>query len=119
MAFGDLGDFAGGALVLAVTEAVMNASYQREAEAGADKFAIATLSAAKLPTRPFADFFLRIRAAHGEAGGLFSHIASHPELAVRARAAREADQIGDKPYAPALTDNQWIALRQICDEGAE
>ncbi len=114
-----LGDFAGGALVLAVTEAVMNASYQRDAETDADAFAIRTLTAAKLPTRPFADFFLRIRDRYGEADGLLSHIASHPELTERARRAREADAVGDKPYSPALTDNQWIALRQICHDSEE
>jgi hypothetical protein len=110
-----LGDFAGGALVLAITETVMNASYQREAEAAADEFAIGALNDARLPTSPFADFFLRIREKYGDADGILSHIASHPDLSERARAARAADAVGETPYTPALTDNQWIALRQICE----
>ncbi len=55
-----LGDFTGATVTVALSEALLRSGYQREAEAAADDFANAALSAQGLPTKPFAGFFLKL-----------------------------------------------------------
>lgn len=108
-----LGDFAGGAVVLFLTERLIQAQYSRGAEAGSDVYAHALLSKAELPTAPMGDFFLRLQSEHGDEEGLLSHLASHPNLQGRADAAVAADRVG-ADYTPVLTPTEWQALRSIC-----
>lgn len=108
------GDFAGGALALVLAQRLMAADYTQAAEAAADAFAHEMLGAAGLPTLPFANFFLRLRAEHGDTEGLLSHLASHPDLASRAERAQAADRIGPEGFEPVLTQAEWAALRAIC-----
>ena len=108
-----LGDFAGGALVLFLTERLIQANYSRTAEAESDAYAQALLARAGLPSAPMAGFFLRLKAESGEAEGLASHLASHPDLQARAAAARAADTVGDG-FTPVLRPAEWAALRNIC-----
>ncbi len=110
-----VGDFAGGAMLVAMTEAVLNASYSQEAESQADDTAYRIFSESGLPSSALAAFFDRLRREHGDVSGLMTHIASHPDLRSRAEKARAADTIGEKPYQPVLDDADWIALQQICD----
>lgn len=110
-----LGDVTGGAMVVVLTEQLVQASYTQEAEANADKLAHETLAAANLPVRPFANFFDRLARENGEPHPLLSHLASHPDLASRAAKARAADRIGGAPFTPVLEDHDWVALRGICD----
>jgi Zn-dependent protease with chaperone function len=112
-----LGDVFGASIVVVATDAVLNASYQREAEAQADRVALALLAEAGLPSGPFARFFEKMRAKYGDAEGVFKLIASHPGLAERAARAAEADAIGEGPFEPALDDQQWVALKGICQNG--
>jgi Zn-dependent protease with chaperone function len=110
-----LGDFAGGAFVLVLAEQLIAADYSREAEAAADRAAHRIMRDAQLPLGPFAAFFERLMARHGSGGGLMSHLATHPELAGRARDARDADTIRGSNFRPVLEDQDWVALRNICD----
>ncbi|HUF87784.1 MAG TPA: M48 family metallopeptidase [Thermohalobaculum sp.] len=112
-----LGDVFGASIVVVATDAVLNASYQREAEARADEEAHRMLADAGLPATPFAEFFRKMRAKYGDAEGLLKLIASHPGLAERAERAAEADRIGDGPFEPVLDDQQWLALNGICRDG--
>lgn len=108
-----LGDFAGGALMLILAERLIAASYSQEAEAAADRFAFDRMRAAGLPVEPFAVFFEKLQAEHGSTPSLLSHLASHPDLAARAAAARDAAQdIGD--FTPVLSPSEWDALKTIC-----
>jgi len=107
------GDFAGGALVLFLTERLIQANYSREAEAASDAYSQALLARAGLPSAPMADFFLRLQGDAAEEPGLLSHLASHPDLRARAEAAIAADTVG-KAYRPVLSAAQWRALRNIC-----
>lgn len=113
-----LGDFYGASVIAAGTDAVLNASHQREAERLADEAAYAMLGGADLPTGPFADFFTRLEQEHGDVDGPLRYLASHPNLAGRADRALAADRIGDGPFRPVLDDRSWIALGNICDESA-
>ncbi|MEM8697803.1 MAG: M48 family metallopeptidase [Pseudomonadota bacterium] len=109
-----LGDIFGGAIIVAMTEAVINASYQREAEQRADETAYRMLADAGLPSAPFANFFQRLAEEHGDVEGVLKYLASHPELSGRAQRAAAADQIGTGSYVPVLDDRNWVALREIC-----
>lgn len=112
-----LGDVFGASIAVVASDAVLNASYQREAEARADETAYRLLGAADLPSRPFADFFLKMREEYGDTPEALKLIASHPGLEERARRAAAADKIGDEPYDPVLKDRDWVALRGICADG--
>jgi Zn-dependent protease with chaperone function len=112
-----IGDITGAGIAVIVSEAVLNASYQREAEANADSVAYDLLAQAGLPSRPFARFFEKMKKKYGDSEGFLKLISSHPGLAERAERAAAADRIGDNPYDPALDDRDWIALKGICQGG--
>lgn len=112
-----LGDVFGAGIVAVATDAALNASYQRDAETRADEAAYRLLADARLPSGPFADFFTKMKRKYGDAGGVLKLVASHPGLEGRARRAAAADLIGDGPFEPALSDQDWIALRGICQGG--
>jgi len=112
-----LGDVFGASIVVVATDAVVNASYQRDAETHADETAYSLLADAGLPSRPFAEFFGTMREKYGEMGGVMKLVASHPGLEGRAARAAAADRIGESAYEPALNDQDWVALRGICQGG--
>jgi predicted Zn-dependent protease len=109
-----VGDFLGGAVVVATAEAAISAAYSREAETAADDYAHRVLSEAGLPASALAGFFEALADRGAAAEGFARHFASHPDLEARAEAAREADAVGEGPYDPVLDDAGWIALQQIC-----
>ena len=113
-----LGDFAGGAAAVMVMERLLVASYTQRAESDADTFALEALDAAGLPAESLASFFetLKDELDIGDPG-LFSHLASHPDLGSRAAAARRAETVsGD--FEPVLSASEWAALREICKSPA-
>jgi hypothetical protein len=46
-------------------------------------------------------------------------LASHPDLSGRAKAADNADTIGDTPFDAILSDAEWNDLRQMCKNTAK
>lgn len=108
-----LGDFAGGAAVLFLTEKLIQAQYSRGAEASSDLYSHTLLNKVGLPTAPMADFFLRLLNEHGNEDGLLSHLASHPDLQGRADAAIAASK-AEPDFQPVLSPTEWQALQQIC-----
>jgi peptidase M48-like protein len=113
------GDFAGGAVALVIAEQLIAANYSQDAEAKADVFAHKLLANAALPSAPMARFFDKLYAEYGDGPEFLSHLASHPDLAGRAKAASDADTIGDKPFDAILSDAEWNDLRQICADTAK
>ena len=109
------GDFAGGTVVLYLAEQLIQAQYSQDAEAKSDAYSHALLSAAGLPTTPMADFFLRLRDEYGDASGLMSHLASHPDLKGRAEKAVAADVTGGQ-FNPVLSARAWKDLQAICKQ---
>lgn len=108
-----LGDFAGGAVVLFLTERLIEAQYSQGAEAAADDFAHQMLRDAGLPPSALADMFERFREMGGETDGFVAHFMAHPRLGDRIAAARAADT-GD--VTPLLTPGEWAALQGICGQ---
>lgn len=109
-----LGDFAGGALVLFLTERLIEAQYSRKAEAEADVFAHDLLLRAGVAPSALAEMFERFRAMGGEPTGIVAHFLSHPQLGDRVSAARAATPPGFASRA-ILTPADWEALQSICD----
>lgn len=109
-----LGDFAGGAVVLFLTEQLIRANYSQAAEAAADALAHKTLIAAGIPPAALADIFERLRALHGEAGGIAAHFLNHPRLGDRIERAHAAGADVTGVLRPSLSDAEWQALRRIC-----
>jgi Zn-dependent protease with chaperone function len=112
-----LGDVFGGSIIVVASDAIMNARHQRDAETRADETAYRILADAGLPSGPFARFFTKLKKKYGDSEGLMELVASHPGLDGRAARAAAADRIGDGTYEPALSDQDWIALRGICQGG--
>ena len=111
-----LGDFAGGAAVLFLTEKLIQAQYAQGAEAASDVYAHELLADAELPSSPMAGFFDRLLKEHGQDESLRSHLASHPDLVGRAQAARDADEFSNLDYQAILSGAEWRALQQVCSE---
>ena len=109
-----LGDFAGGAIVLFLTNRLIEADYTQEAEAAADAFAHATLNAANVRPDAIGTFFERLREEHGDTDGIVQHFLSHPSMGDRIEAARLAID-GAAEYSPVVSAEEWAALRAICD----
>jgi predicted Zn-dependent protease len=109
------GDFAGGAVVLFLTERLIQASYTREAEGRADAFAHDTLTRSAIRPDALADLFETLSAEHGDATGLVRHFLSHPALGDRIAAAREATAAANVVFTPSLDPAAWQALQRICD----
>jgi len=113
------GDFAGGAVALVIAEQLISASYSKDAEANADVFAHMLMANAELPSAPMAKFFGKLYAEYGDGPEFLSHLASHPDLIGRAKAAENADTIGDDPFNAILSDAEWNDLRQVCANTAK
>lgn len=107
------GDFAGGALVLFLTEQLIEAQYSQQAETAADQFAYGVLQKAAIAPAALGDIFARLAAEHGETDGLAAHFLSHPALSRRIAAARAATP-ADFQSQPLLSAAQWRALGDIC-----
>ena len=108
------GDFAGGAVALVIAEQLIAANYSQDAEANADIFAHKLMADAKLPSAPMADFFDRLNEKYGDGPELLSHLASHPDLGGRAKAANAADTVGDRSFESVLSASEWEDLRGMC-----
>jgi len=109
-----LGDVTGGAFAVFLGERLIQSSYSREAEAGADRFALEMLNAARVDSSGMAEFFDHIGEMEGTGLSLPEYLASHPPSADRAEAARRNADIQERT-APVLSAADWQALKAICD----
>ena len=114
-----LGDFAGGAAVLFLTERLINARYSQLAETEADVYAREVLRQAGVAPTALALAFERMRAAAGvqeEDGeeGVIAHFLSHPSLSARIEAALR-DPLPPGTAQAVLPVADWLALQSICE----
>jgi predicted Zn-dependent protease len=90
--------------------------YTRDAEREADATGLELLRKASIAPAGVIDFFQRMEAAEKDKGSAtFDILRSHPRSADR---AREAAKGPPYPSTPALTAEQWQALRGICQTTA-
>lgn len=96
--------------------AMLAASYSREAESQADDYAIAQLRSALVSPDDTAAFFARMAAQEAKLGGAVAamgYVSTHPLSQSRERAFRRSKEAG-RGYAPVLDKAQWDALLDIC-----
>ena len=96
--------------------AMLAASYSRDAEAQADAYAIGQLKSARVSPDDTAGFFARMAAREaklGSAAAAIGYVSSHPLSQSRERAFRRSKE-ADRAYAPVLDKAQWDALLDIC-----
>jgi len=109
-----LGDFTGGAAAVVLGERLLQSSYTRAAEAEADSFALDMLNRAGIDSTGMAAFFEQLAAEDGRPK-LPAYFSTHPASADRAERARSnADD--QQPTTAVLSDEDWQALKAICDE---
>ncbi len=120
-----LGDFAGGAVVLLLTEKLIAANYSQTAELEADAFGLRRLEAAQIDPEAMALMFTRLQQSEGgdpegkgedeaDTVGYLRYFLSHPLTQDRISIVRqEALPAGET--TPSLTQDQWQALKSICD----
>lgn len=105
------GDVTGSGTLVFTSRALLTASYSREAEQNADTTSIEVMHALGRPTRPMGELLFRVTGKEGEAG--LSILASHPLTEDRLKRMGEEDRPATHP--PLLTDEEWTALKAICD----
>lgn len=109
--------------------ALLSLSYGREAEHSADLSAIARMKAANISPLPTADFFQRLdplederrddkqagkdKAVTSEPEEVANWFGSHPTSQSRAQLFSKS-HIKGHGYTPALTPDQWRALKNMC-----
>ena len=96
---------------------LVTARYSRAAEAEADGFAIAALSAARISPLPTAKFFARLAGMEKALPEVaLGYLSSHP-LSKSRRLRFEQSAKTHRDDVPALDAADWRALRQICTTG--
>lgn len=109
-----LGGFSGDAA--GYLNSLMALSYSRSAEAHADEASIAAMKAANISPADTAGFFARMAKGEpgkGRAAQAATWLSSHP-LSDSRRALYAASAVKGHRYAPALTADQWRALKGMC-----
>lgn len=132
-----VGDVAGGAVILAVANALVRGSFSQQAEHAADDYGVTLLNREGYDSRPFAAFFSRLadkedrlRAMFEKGdkktrvdvkpdkapppnnhGGMRDWISSHPPSRDRAQYILDLSRSGGE----ILSDADWKALKTICD----
>lgn len=107
------GDITGSSAVIFASRSVVEASYSREAETGADTFAIEIMHKLGRSPKPAAELMFRITGKEGGSG--FTILASHPLTEDRLARMTKEDRSASGP--PLLTDREWQALKGICGSG--
>lgn len=104
------GGAAGGAI--SIGHELLTLSYSREAEAEADATGLEILKRAGIGAHGFVALWDRMRNREGKGGAVKppALLSTHPDSDARATLARAARQTG----TPALTAEEWLALRAIC-----
>ena len=94
--------------------------YGRGAESEADEGAVESLRRAGISPVPTARFFERMARMEPKLGRFdrsFNYISTHPLTQDRRRRFLEAREPG-RVYRPALSNEEWDALRNICGKGS-
>jgi Zn-dependent protease with chaperone function len=104
------GDITGSTAVIFVTRTLFEVSYSREAEQGADAFAIDAMHNLGRSPAPMGELLFRITGAEGSR--TIGILASHPLTEDRRELMRHEDRPATGPEI--LSDVEWQALKTIC-----
>ncbi|AMN42560.1 M48 family metallopeptidase [Rhodoplanes sp. Z2-YC6860] len=104
------GDVTGAGVVIMVSRELIDASHSREAERGADDFAIDVMHKLGRSPQPMGEFLLRITGE--QRNSAIAMFASHPLSEDRLETMKKANRPNTGPAI--LSDAQWRALKNIC-----
>jgi predicted Zn-dependent protease len=104
------GDVTGSGAVIFASRSLVTASYSREAEQGADDFAIAVMHKLGRSPKPMGELLLRVTGK--QSGKIPTILASHPLTEDRLQRMSDEDRAASGP--PLLDDDEWAALKAIC-----
>lgn len=104
------GDVSGAGALIFASRALLGAAHSREAESRADAFAAQLLARLGRPAAPMGALLLRITGSQKSDFGLLH---DHPLSEDRLAALAGADKGETGP--PLLADDEWTALKKICD----
>jgi predicted Zn-dependent protease len=105
------GDPTGGGALIFASRSLVTASYSREAEQGADDFAIDVMHRLGRPTKPMGELMLRITGKQRDQ--ISSILANHP--LTEDRLQRFSQENRPANGTPLLTASEWAALKAICN----
>ena len=105
------GDVTGSGAVIFVTQQLLDASYSRDAETGADGVAIEVMTSLGRSPVPMGELLQRIT---GDQRDSISILASHPLTGDRLDRFKREWTPQRAAGAPILNDEEWKALKGIC-----
>ncbi len=103
------GDFVGGGAIVVSAKTVLQSSYSRDAEAGADAYGVALVNRVGGQAEALGALLTRIDDLHGDGPAI---LRDHPATADRVAAIRSLAKPGSG--RPLLDSAQWAALKNIC-----
>lgn len=111
------GDISGSGAVIFATRSLLDASYSRDVERGADAATIDIMHKLGRSPKPMGELLLRVTGKEGgESGGkgkrLVSIVSSHPLS--EERLARMTQEDRQATGAPLLTADEWASLKAVC-----
>jgi len=104
------GDASG--VVASTVAGLMASAYTRDDEAAADRAALALLGRAGIGNAGFATFFHRLDKRERGGGMLPAWMSTHPESKARAAAVEARADPVSRP--PALREDEWRAVKDLC-----
>ncbi len=107
------GDVTGSGALIFASRSLINASYSRDAEYGADGFAIDVMHRLGRPTKPMGELIFRVTG--NQADDALSILANHPLTEDRLKRFSDEDRPASKP--PLLSAAEWTALKAVCKSG--
>ncbi|CAN5361125.1 hypothetical protein BH11PSE4_BH11PSE4_33850 [soil metagenome] len=105
------GDISGSAPLIFASRTLVSSSYSRDAEQGADTFAIAAMHRLGRSPKPMGELLFRVTGKQGDSG--LSIVASHP--LTEDRLARMGQEDAPATGPPLLTPAEWKAMKAICE----
>ena len=93
-------------------QALLTNHYSRNDELDADRRGVELLNAAGFDSRGLFSFFERIKNAGDDVPGAVEFLSTHPSGQTRKKNLQSVAAKGQ----PALSDEQWAALRAICEQ---
>jgi Zn-dependent protease with chaperone function len=105
------GDVTGSSAIIFASRTLVTSSYSREAEQGADTFAVDVMHRLGRSPKPLGDLLYRITGKQGDHS--VGILAGHPLTEDRLARMKNEDASLDGPAL--LTPAEWISLKAICD----
>jgi Zn-dependent protease with chaperone function len=105
------GDISGSGALIFASRSIVTASYSRDAEQGADGFAIDVMHRLGRPTKPMGELIFRVTG--NQADKTLSILSNHPLTEDRLKRLSDENRPASGP--PLLSAVEWTALKAVCN----